>query len=129
MNPFEYAVLKVVPRVERGEAINVGVVVIARAERYLAAKVELDDARLSALAPWLSREEREEIAATLELIPRICAGDPDAGPIARLTLNERWHWIVAPSSSMIQAGPVHTGMCATPAGMLDRVFAEQVAIP
>ncbi|MEZ4496196.1 MAG: DUF3037 domain-containing protein [Thermomicrobiales bacterium] len=68
MNPFEYAVLKVVPRVERGEAINVGVVVIARADRYLAAKVELDDARLSALAPWLSRDERAEIAATLELI-------------------------------------------------------------
>lgn len=127
VRPFEYAVLRVVPRVERGESINVGVVVIARPMRYLAAKVQLDHARLAALAPWLTAEERAEIAETLALIPRICAGDRDAGPIAHLTLTERWHWIVAPSSSMIQAGPVHTGVCATPEAMLDRVFAEQVA--
>lgn len=125
--PFEYAVLRVVPRVERGESINVGVVVIARPARFLAAKVELDDARLAALAPWMTSAQRTEIAETLALIPRICAGDPDAGPIARLSLTERWHWIVAPSSSMIQAGPVHTGVCATPEAMLERVFAEQVA--
>lgn len=127
MSLFEYAVLKVVPRVERGEAVNAGVVVISRATKYLAARVALDDARLAALAPWLSREERTEIAETLALIPRICAGDRDAGPIARLTLTERWHWIVAPSSSMIQAGPVHTGQCSSPEAMLERVFAEQVA--
>lgn len=128
MSLFEYAVLRVVPRVERGEAMNVGVVVIARASRYLAAKIELDDDRLAAFAPWLTPEERTEIAETLALIPRICAGDPAAGPIAKLTLTERWHWIVAPSSSIIQAGPVHTGMCTDPERMLKRVFAEQVAI-
>ncbi len=126
--PFEYAVLRVVPRVERGESINVGVVVIARPLRYLAARVAIDDGRLAALAPWLSASERSEIAETLALIPRICAGDADAGPIAQLSLTERWHWIVAPSSSMIQAGPVHTGVCATPETMLERVFAEQVAL-
>lgn len=128
MSLFEYAVLRVVPRVERGEAMNVGVVVIARASRYLAAKIELDDDRLAAFAPWLTPDERTEIAETLALIPRICAGDPAAGPIAKLTLTERWHWIVAPSSSIIQAGPVHTGMCTDPERMLKRVFAEQVAI-
>lgn len=128
MSLFEYAVIKVVPRVERGEAMNVGVVVISRPTKYLAAKVELDDARLAALAPWLSPADRNEIAETLALIPRICAGDPNAGPIAKLTLTERWHWIVAPSSSMIQAGPVHTGRCSQPDQMLERVFAEQVAI-
>jgi hypothetical protein len=127
MSLFEYAVLRVVPRVERGEAMNVGVVVIARASRYLAAKIELDDDRLAAFAPWLTPDERTDIAETLALIPRICAGDPAAGPIAKLTLTERWHWIVAPSSSIIQAGPVHTGMCAEPDTMLERVFAEQVA--
>jgi hypothetical protein len=127
MSLFEYAVLRVVPRVERGEAMNVGVVVIARASRYLAAKIELDDDRLAAFAPWLTPDERTDIAETLALIPRICAGDPAAGPIAKLTLTERWHWIVAPSSSIIQAGPVHTGMCTEPDTMLERVFAEQVA--
>jgi hypothetical protein len=127
MSLFEYAVLRVVPRVERGEAMNVGVVVIARASRYLAAKIELDDDRLAAFAPWLTPDERTDIAETLALIPRICAGDPAAGPIAKLTLTERWHWIVAPSSSIIQAGPVHTGICADPDTMLERVFAEQVA--
>ena len=127
--PFEYAVLRVVPRVERGEAMNVGVVVIARPSRYLAARIELDDDRLAAFAPWLTSSQRGEIAATLALIPRICAGDPDAGPIAKLSLTERWHWIVAPSSSMIQAGPVHTGLSATPEAMLDRIFSEQVAAP
>jgi hypothetical protein len=125
---FEYAVLRVVPRVERGEAMNVGVVVISRSSRFLAANVELDDDRLAAFAPWLTADERTEIAETLALIPRICAGDPEAGPIAKLTLTERWHWIVAPSSSMIQAGPVHTGICSDPETMLARVFAEQVAI-
>ena len=127
--PFEYAVLRVVPRVERGEAMNVGVVLIARASRLLAAKVALDDERFAAFAPWLTPAQRAEIAATLALIPRICAGDPEAGPIAKLSLTERWHWIVAPSSSMIQAGPVHTGVCAEPASMLDRIFSEQVASP
>jgi hypothetical protein len=126
--PFEYAVLRLAPRVERGEFMNIGVVVISRPQRYLAAKVELDDARLAAFAPWLTAGERAEIAEAVALIPRICAGDPDAGPIARLSLTERWHWIVAPSSSMIQAGPVHTGICNTPEQMLDRVFAEQVAV-
>lgn len=127
--PFEYAVLRVVPRVERGEAMNVGVVLIARASRLLTAKIALDDDRLAAFAPWLAPEQRGEIAETLALIPRICAGDPEAGPIAKLSLTERWHWIVAPSSSMIQAGPVHTGVCSAPETMLDRVFAEQVASP
>jgi hypothetical protein len=126
--PFEYAVLRLAPRVERGEFMNIGVVVISRPQRYLAARVALDDARLSAFAPWLTPEERAEIAETVALIPRICAGDPDAGPIARLSLTERWHWIVAPSSSMIQAGPVHTGLCASPEQMLERVFDEQVAV-
>ena len=127
ITPFEYAVLRVVPRVERGELINVGVVAIARAQRFLAAKIELDDARLAALAPWLTLDQRTDIAESLALIPRICAGDADAGPIAQLTLAERWHWIVAPSSSMIQAGPVHTGFCDDPATMLERIFAEQVS--
>jgi hypothetical protein len=127
LRPFEYAVLRVMPLVERGEIMNVGVVVIARGSRFLAAKIGLDDARLAAFAPWLSVDDRHEIAETLALIPRICAGDPDAGPIAQLSLTERWHWIVAPSSSVIQAGPVHTGMCESPDLLLERIFDEQIS--
>jgi hypothetical protein len=124
--PFEYTVLRLVPRVERGEFINIGVVVICRAQRFLAARVALDRSRAHALAPNLSDNAWSAIVDAVELIPRICAGERDAGPIARLSLTERWHWVVAPSSTQIQAAPVHTGLCVTPGETLDRIFAEQV---
>jgi hypothetical protein len=124
--PFEYTVLRLVPRVERGEFINIGVVVICRAHRFLAARVALDRARAQALAPNVSDDAWSAIVDAVDLIPRICAGERDAGPIARLSLTERWHWVVAPSSTQIQAAPVHTGLCVTPGETLDRIFAEQV---
>jgi hypothetical protein len=124
--PFEYTVLRLVPRVERGEFINIGVVVICRAQRFLAARVALDRTRAQALAPNLSDNAWSAIVDAVEIIPRICAGERDAGPIARLSLTERWHWVVAPSSTQIQAAPVHTGLCLTPGETLDRIFAEQV---
>jgi len=126
---YEWAVLRVVPRVERGEFLNVGVVLVCRQQRYLAARIALDEGRLRALAPFLNAEEAQGIAETVALAPRICAGDPAAGPIAALDLSQRWHWLVAPASTLVQAGPVHTGFCADPAATLDRLFAEQVALP
>jgi hypothetical protein len=126
---YEWAVLRVVPRVERGEYLNVGVVLVCRQQRFLGARVELDLARLTAFAPFLSATEIEGIAETVALAPRICAGDPGAGPIAALELPQRWHWLVAPASTLVQAGPVHTGFCHDPAATLDRLFAEQVALP
>lgn len=126
--PFEYTVLRLVPRVERGEFFNIGVVVICRAHRFLAAKVALDQERVRSLSPNLGDDAWAAIVDAVELIPRICAGEPDAGPIARLSQAERWHWVVAPSSTQIQAAPVHTGLCFTPRETLDRIFAEQVAI-
>ena len=86
---FEYALVRVVPRVERGECLNAGVIVVCRAHRFLDARVGLDRARLRALAPYLDDDTVARIEAQLLLIPRLCAGDPAAGPIAALGLGER----------------------------------------
>jgi DUF3037 family protein len=124
--PYEYCVLRLVPRVERGEFFNAGVVVICRGNRFLSARILFDEEKLVSFAPHLSSDQRDALRDALELIPRICSGDADAGPIAKLGLGERWHWVAAPASTMLQPGPVHTGLCSDPAAVLDRIFAEQV---
>jgi hypothetical protein len=120
---FQYAIIRVVPRVERGECLNVGVVVLCRPRRYLAAKVGLDEARLRAIAP---DADPAKILPHLEAIERIAAGDPSAGPLARLTAAERFHWLVAPSSTVIQPSEVHTGLCEDPAEELEHLFERLV---
>lgn len=121
---FQYAVLRVVPRIERGEQINAGVVVFARQAGFLAAQMQLHADRLAAIAPGV---DPEPIRRQLDAIARVAAGDPDAGPIAQLPQSERFAWIVAPSSTAIQASPVHTGLCGDPAAELTRLFDELVA--
>jgi hypothetical protein len=123
-NEFQYALLRVVPRLERGEQMNAGVVVFARRRGFLEARVRLDRERLAALAPEV---EAPPLARQLDAIARVAAGDPEAGPIARLPQSERFAWIVAPSSTAIQPSPVHVGLCDRPADELDRLFAELVA--
>jgi hypothetical protein len=123
-NPFSYAIIRVVPRVERGERLNTGVVLHSRQHRFLAARTGLDEARLRALAPDL---DPASVRAHLEAIERIAAGDAAAGPIAALDPSERFGWIVAPSSTMIQPSRVHTGLTDDPAAMLDRLYNELVA--
>ena len=118
-SPFEYAIVRVVPRVERGESMNAGIVLHSRPRRFLDARVELDDAVLAAIAPDC---DPEEVRAHLAAIPRISAGDPAAGPIARLSRPERFHWLVAPTSTIVQASPVHTGLTDDPAATLDHLF-------
>ena len=120
---FQYALLRVVPRIERGEQINAGVVLFARRAGFLGALVALDEARLAALAPEV---EAAPLARQLDAIARVAAGAPDAGPIAHLPQSERFAWIVAPSSTAIQASPVHMGLCDDPAGKLERLFEELV---
>ena len=120
---FSYAVLRLVPRVERGERINVGVVVYCRPRRYLAARTGLDEARARALWPDL---DLAEVRAHLAAVERIAAGEEGAGPIAALDLDARFHWLVAPSSTIIQPSPVHTGVCEEPGEQLERLFAELV---
>lgn len=122
-HPFQYAVVRVVPRVERGESLNAGVILLCRPRRFLAARVGLDAARLAALAPAV---DPATIEAHLAGIVRIARGDPDAGPIAALTQGERFHWLVAPSSTVIQPSEVHTGLCDDPAEELDHLFERLV---
>ena len=116
---FQYAIVRVVPRVERGECLNAGVVMLCRPRRFLAAKVGLDEARLRAIAP---DADPATILPHLEAIERIAAGDASAGPLARLTAAERFHWLVAPSSTVIQPSEVHTGLCEDPADELEHLF-------
>jgi Protein of unknown function (DUF3037) len=122
-SPFEYAVVRVVPRVERGEAFNAGIVLFSRPRRFLGARVELDPAVLSALAPDcdpdIVREHLEGIAA-------VARGDASAGPIAALPAPERFHWLVSPASTIIQPSEVHTGLTDDPAATLDHLFARLV---
>ena len=120
---FQYAIIRVVPRVERGECLNAGVVMLCRPRRFLAAKVGLDEARLRVLAPGA---DPATILPHLAAIERIAAGDPSAGPIAGLTAAERFHWLVAPSSTVIQPSEVHTGLCEDPAEELEHLFERLV---
>jgi hypothetical protein len=117
-NVFQYAIVRVHPRVERGECLNVGVILLCRPRRYLAARISLDERRLAAFAPDL---DPAVIRPHLAAIERIAAGDAEAGPIARLGQAERFHWLVSPSSTMIQASEVHTGLCDDPATELDHL--------
>jgi hypothetical protein len=123
---FDYAVIRVVPRVEREEFLNAGVVLFCLERDFLGARVALDRARALALAPDLDLALVEEHLAA---IPRICAGGESAGPIGRLSRRERWHWLVAPRSTMLQVSPVHSGLCEDPAAALDRLFEQMVGTP
>jgi hypothetical protein len=125
-DPFSYLILRVVPSVERGERINVGVVLFCRQRRFLGARVEIDPARLTALAPDVPvREISEHLVALM----RIAEGSPEGGPIAALSPSERFGWLAAPSSTIVQASDVHTGLCRDPVATLDGLFARLVAIP
>jgi len=123
---FEYAVIRVVPRVERGELVNAGVILFCLQRDYLAARVEVDETRLRALWPEI---DLDLIRQHLEAVPKICAGTPDAGPIGKLSLRERFHWLVAPRSTMIQVSPVHAGLCEEPERTLDELFCQAVRLP
>lgn len=123
LSPFSYAVVRVVPHVERGEGFNAGVVLFCRKLDFLAARVALDERRLNVLAPDFSPDA---VRPHLEAIVRVAAGDPTAGPMAALTSSERFGWLVSPASTIIQLSPVHTGLSENPAATLDGLFAELV---
>ncbi|GAB4435016.1 MAG: DUF3037 domain-containing protein [Chloroflexi bacterium OHK40] len=123
LSAFEYAVIRVVPRVERGEFVNVGVVLLCRQRRFLAARLRLDAGRVRALAPTL---DLEPIAAQLDHIPLVCRGGAAAGPIGELPLYERFRWLTAPRSTVVQPSPVHTGLCDDPPATLERIFTRMV---
>jgi len=115
---FDYAILRVVPRVERQEFMNAGIVVFCLEKRFLEARIHLDTARLTALWP---EADVALVSEHLDAVPRICAGDQAAGPIAQLSQRERFHWLVSPRSTIIQPSPVHTGVCDTTDSLMDRL--------
>ena len=123
---FDYAVVRVVPRVEREEFVNAGVIVHCYALDFLAAHIELDEARLLALAP---DADLPLVRRHLAAIPQVCAGGPEAGPIGTLSQRERFNWLVAPRSTMLQTSPPHSGMCADPARALQRLLERTVRAP
>jgi len=122
---FDYAVVRVVPHVEREEFINVGVILFCRTRRFLGARMALDVARLRALAPTCNVAK---VQTHLALIPCICDGGPEAGPIGQLEQAERFHWLTHPRSTVIQVSPVHTGLCTDPATALDHLLATMVQV-
>jgi hypothetical protein len=120
---YDYAVVRVVPDVARGEFLNAGIILFAKTHGALLARVALDEERLAALAPGA---DVEAIRAHLASIERICAGGEAAGPHGKLTESERFHWLVAPRSTVIQVSPVHTGLCDDPEAEVDRLFERLV---
>jgi hypothetical protein len=122
-NSFDYAVLRVVPSAERAEFINVGVVMHCPALTFLGCEVYFDEDRVRALWP---DQDLSVIRQHVEAFARICAAEPKAGPIAQLSRRERFHWMVAPRSTVIQVSPVHTGLCEDPRATLEELFRRLV---
>jgi hypothetical protein len=121
---FQYAIWRVVPSVERGEALNVGLVVYCRRRQFLAARVLVDDTRLRTLSPGL---DVDAIRRHLDGMARVAAGDPDGGAIAAMPQSERFGWLTAASSTIVQPSPIHTGLCEDPQAVLDRLYTRLVA--
>ena len=123
---YDYAVIRVVPKVEREEFVNVGVIVSCPAREFLEARIELDEQRLMALDPSL---DIETIRSHLATIPVICAGGEEAGPMGKASQRERFHWLTAPRSTVIQTSPVHTGLCDDAANVLEHLLDTMVRAP
>ena len=125
MQPYEWAIVRLVPRVERGEFINVGAIVYCQAVDYLAAAVELDEARVRALDPGL---DMAAVRAHLEAVEHLCDGAPQTGSSGARSQGDRFRWLTAPRSTMVQTSPIHTGLTDDPASELRRLMATMVSI-
>jgi hypothetical protein len=123
LRTYDYAVIRVVPRVERGEFVNAGIILSCDVERILLAGIELDEKALLAID---ARLDLDLVKSVLQSIPAICAGGEAAGDIGRLSARERFHWLVAPRSTIVQTSPVHTGQCAEPAAALEHLMQTMV---
>lgn len=120
---YDYAIVRVMPRVERGEFVNAGVIVSCHAQRYLAARVVIDVAR------WQALHADVDVALVrdaLEAIPRVCAGGREAGPLAALSARERFHWLTALRSTVVQTSPVHSGWCGDPVMAMEHLLDRMV---
>lgn len=122
---YDYAIVRVVPRVERGEFINIGVIVSCPQHDFLQARIELDAARLLAFDPHL---DIDAIRRHTNSLIAICAGGADAGPIGKLSQRERFHWLTAPRSTVIQTSPAHAGQCVAPDKVLEHLMEKMVRV-
>lgn len=118
-SPYQYAIIRVIPRIDRGECLNAGVVLLCRSKAFIGARTELHERRLAALAP---DTDPASVRPHLEAIERIARGDAAGGPMAALSIAERFHWLVSPASTIIQPSAVHTGLTDDPAAELEHLF-------
>ena len=125
LSSFDYAVFRFVPRVEREEFINVGVILFCRTRRFLGTRLHLDPQRVTAIAPQF---DLRHIQAHLDLITQVAQGGVDAGPIGQLALADRFHWLTSPRSTVLQVSPVHCGLCDDPQTALDDLFDRLVSL-
>ncbi len=123
LSSFDYAIVQVVPRVERGEYLNVGVIVFSRTRDFLDARFALDRARLAIVDPEIDADEVEQ---HLAMMLRVCRGGPESGPIGQLSPSERFNWLVSPRSTVIQTSPVHSGLCHDSDHMLEHLLRTSV---
>ena len=123
---YDYAIVRIVPRVERGEQINAGIILSCPDANFLEARIELDEARLLALDPTV---DLDLMRANLATIPAVCRGGAEAGPIGELPQRGRFRWLVSPRSTMIQTSPVHTGRTSDPAASLEHLIEKVVRQP
>jgi len=126
LNSYDYAIVRVVPCVERGEYINAGVILFCRTRRFLDALVYLDIPRLTTLYPAV---DLDMVQRHLDIIPLVCAGSAEAGAIGQLSQSERFHWLVSPRSTIIQTSPAHSGLSTDPAATLEHLLKTMVLAP
>ncbi|QNP39502.1 DUF3037 domain-containing protein [Lysobacter solisilvae (ex Woo and Kim 2020)] len=122
---YDYAVIRVVPRVEREEFVNVGILLSCQSARYLEARIEIDGARVHALDPDI---DLVAVRRHLDSFPAICRGGPGSGPIGELPLRARFHWLTAKRSAIIQTSPVHTGRCVDMAATMEHLLDRMVRV-
>ena len=122
---FDYAVVRVAPRVEREEFVNAGVIVFCLERKFLGARVHTDEGRLRALWPEV---DIELVRTRLQAVVNVCSGAIEGGPLARLSQRQRFHWLVAPRSTMLQVSAVHTGISDAPEACLEELFRQLVLV-
>jgi hypothetical protein len=120
---YNYAIIRIVPLVERGECINIGVILFCRTQRFLDMLIHFDQQRVSTFAPTL---DLSLVQQQIEALVRVCRGGDGSGPIGQLSQAERFHWLVSPRSTIIQASPVHCGTCSDPASTLQKLLQKLV---
>jgi len=124
-NSYDYALIRLVPNVERGECLNVGVILFCRTLDFLGARIYLNEVRSLAMSPDL---DLLAVQQQLDTIFLICEGGPEAGPLGKMSQSERFNWLVSPRSTIIQISPTHEGVCDNPEVTLEHLFKTMVLL-